>query len=227
MVSRRARNYKEKGHFGTFGQFMLPLAVLMALALLFFSVKLFFFSSNDTKRTIDNTPAATSQTQQTTTGTKPAEPVTATQPQAQPTTLTTAPNTSPTAAPVARPVTTQPSTPPPSTVQPTTQQKPQTATPAAATRPAAPAASSTQQAANSGSRFDVQIGSFASKSNAEALAQKAKGQGHDVYLSETTSNGKPFYRVRVKGSTTRETSQALAQKLESQGYPTMIVPPGK
>ena len=48
MVTRRTRNYKEKKPMTTFGQFILPLTVIMALALLFFSVKLFFFNTDGT-----------------------------------------------------------------------------------------------------------------------------------------------------------------------------------
>ncbi len=35
MVTRRTRNYKEKKPMATFGQFILPLTVIMAVALLF------------------------------------------------------------------------------------------------------------------------------------------------------------------------------------------------
>ncbi|MDO5563314.1 MAG: SPOR domain-containing protein [Synergistaceae bacterium] len=47
MVTRRTRNYKEKRPMTTFGQFILPLTVVMAIALLFLSVKLFFMDPND------------------------------------------------------------------------------------------------------------------------------------------------------------------------------------
>ena len=48
-ISRKSRNYKEKRSMLTFGQLALPLAALVALALLFVGIKLFFLSPNDKK----------------------------------------------------------------------------------------------------------------------------------------------------------------------------------
>lgn len=227
MVSRRSRSYKEKKHFASFGQFMLPLAVLMALALLFFSVRLFFFGSSDTKRTV--TPPQTVAQAPQTTSANPQTPAVTTPPAAQPEAPVQQPSTTkPTY--VAGPVTSEPAAPQnaqpekPASAQPGTA-KPVQGTSASTT--AKPHAAAVPSQSTSGQRFDVQIGSFASRENAQSLAQKAKGQGYDVYLSETVSNGKPFFRVRVKGAATRDAAQTLSQKLEGQGYPTLIVPPGK
>lgn len=52
MMSRRERNYKGKRKIVTFGQFVLPLAVIMALALMFFSVKLFFFNPTSAQHAV-------------------------------------------------------------------------------------------------------------------------------------------------------------------------------
>ena len=47
MVTRRTRKYNDKKTIKTFGQLILPLAVIMLFALFFFSVKLFFMDPND------------------------------------------------------------------------------------------------------------------------------------------------------------------------------------
>ena len=49
-MKRNTRNYKEKKPLITFGQFVLPLTVIMAIALLFFSVKLFFLDPGEVSR---------------------------------------------------------------------------------------------------------------------------------------------------------------------------------
>ena len=49
-MKRNTRNYKEKKPLITFGQFVLPLTVIMAVALLFFSVKLFFLDPGEVSR---------------------------------------------------------------------------------------------------------------------------------------------------------------------------------
>ena len=45
MVTRRTRNFKDKSTASNIlGRLIMPLAVVMALALFYFSIKLFFFS---------------------------------------------------------------------------------------------------------------------------------------------------------------------------------------
>ena len=45
MVTRRTRNFKEKSTASNIlGRLIMPVAVVMALALFYFSIKLFFFS---------------------------------------------------------------------------------------------------------------------------------------------------------------------------------------
>lgn len=210
MVSRRTRNYKDRNFIASFGQFILPLAVIMAIALLYFSMKLFFLPPSSSRaRSGDDSPAVSIDVTQ-----RPADlPVTIATPpttaptQAQPSVTTTAP-VGGTAQPIqARPIAdaTRPQT------QAQTPQKPAVSAPAA-------------QPSGSGQRFDVQIGAFTSRENAAQLTQKTRGQGYDVYINEGVQNGTTYFRVRVKGAAQRSASQELSAKLQAQGYPVFIVP---
>ncbi|MEG1799116.1 MAG: hypothetical protein RR214_02950, partial [Synergistaceae bacterium] len=60
MVTRKSHSRKEKKAMATFGQFILPLTVVMAAALMFFSVKLFFLDPHDVKIT-DNANVSTNK----------------------------------------------------------------------------------------------------------------------------------------------------------------------
>jgi DedD protein len=65
----------------------------------------------------------------------------------------------------------------------------------------------------------VQLGSFSSKANAEALAKRAVQAGFASYLVPLARDGKTLYRVRV-GPPAAQRSQAekLASKLKAAGY---------
>jgi len=65
----------------------------------------------------------------------------------------------------------------------------------------------------------VQLGSFSSKANAEALAKRAVQAGFASYLVPLARDGKTLYRVRV-GPPAAQRSQAekLAGKLKAAGY---------
>lgn len=232
MVSRRSRSYKDKGYMAAFGQFMLPLAVVMAIALLYFSMKLFFLPTSGTDRrggtnsgvaSVDVTPSAppavvtpvTPATQATQT---PVTPVASTQ--------TSGAATSKPAI-IAGPVgvaaqsqtkpQTKPTTSTATTATNTVQTKPAVTTGTSQqTKPVTAAASTVQ-------RYDVQIGAFTTRENAQQLLQKARGQGHDVYINEAVHNGAPHFRVRVKGPAQKTDAQALSAKLQGQDYPVYIV----
>ena len=93
-----------------------------------------------------------------------------------------------------------------------------------ATRPspaaptAAPPAAST---AGSGS-YVVQLGSFASRANADRLARQVRSQGFAVSVSQGTSGR--LYRVRVGPAPDRATASELAQHLRAHGHSGAIVP---
>lgn len=210
MVSRRTRSYKDKSSTGVFGQFMLPLAVIMAIVLLYFSIKLFFLNSGGAKRKdIVASPAVVSVDVPPTAQAVPVEPP---KPQTPPATQTPKIIAGPTGDQAAKP------TPPATTATPPV--KPvatQTTPPSTTVKP--PAATATPAAVR---RYDVQIGAFSARDNAVQLVRAARAQGYDVYVNEPESAAPP-YRVRVKGPADRSQAESLSVKLKEQGYPVYIV----
>ena len=210
MVTRRTRNYKEKKPMTTFGQFILPLTVIMALALLFFSVKLFFFNTDGTDEITVPREETVKQA--------PADPV----PAERPAEITPA-------APAVKKVEVKPAQP--VDVKKEEAKKESTAAavkapakPAAAVKETAPKTEAPQKTEAKSVRWDIQIGAFASKENALQLIEKARKQGHEVYLVEEKKNGAPFYKESVinqkKG---RHDAVALSKVLEKEGYPYFLV----
>jgi DedD protein len=90
---------------------------------------------------------------------------------------------------------------------------PVTAHPAAATPPAAAAPGTLM----------VQLGSFASRGNAERLARQLRAQGFSVGVSQGSS-GRHLYRVRAGPVNDRAAATELAQQLRSAGHSGSIVP---
>ena len=65
----------------------------------------------------------------------------------------------------------------------------------------------------------VQLGSFASKPNAEGLASKVKAAGYPSYLVPLDRDGKTLYRVRVgPPDDQRSKAEQLAGRLARAGY---------
>lgn len=210
-MRRNTRNYKEKKPMITFGQFILPLTVVMAVALLFFSVKLFFLSpehvrfddeketpKNETVKSADTKPEVPQVKKTEPKPEQPAEPKKKTEPVTQPQTAAEPKKTRDT------------------TVKKTQTEKPTAAEPAKKTQPAAPAKAVLP-------RWDVQIGGFASLDSAKALLKKAGSEGFASYMTESQHNGAPFYKVRVKGTQLKEDAVRTAAKLEAAGYPVYLV----
>lgn len=219
MVSRRTRSYKDKRPAGIFGQFMLPIAVIMAIALLYFSIKLFFLNSSEPKEqgTSSGRPAVSAEAPGNT-------PAVSAEPPAQPTPSAPPAQPRPTHV-VAGPVDGQPSTTGPKPQQPVvrpTETKPvvaQRTTPPAAAKPAEQPPAAKPPAVK---RYDVQIGAFSARENAVQLVHKARAQGYEVYVNESEKDGPP-YRVRVKGTADRQKTEVLSAKLKAQGYPIYVV----
>ncbi len=69
----------------------------------------------------------------------------------------------------------------------------------------------------------VQLGSFASRTNAEHLAQRVRSQGFQASVSQGSS-GRRLYRVRVAGAHDRAAAAQLAQKLRALGHSGTVVP---
>jgi DedD protein len=83
----------------------------------------------------------------------------------------------------------------------------------------APAASATKTPPPAGSWF-VQVGSFKSKDNAEALVAKLKTLGFDADFVDVP---KPLLHVRVGPYAERSAAEAARDKLKKDGYPSSII----
>jgi len=78
-------------------------------------------------------------------------------------------------------------------------------------------------AAAASAAWVVQLGSFASRENAERLAQQVRSQGFQASVSQGSS-GRRLYRVRVGAAHDRAGALALAQKLRALGHSGTVVP---
>jgi len=125
-------------------------------------------------------------------------------------------------APLPAPAPTSPETPSEAA------QVPATAAMSPAPKPAAPPAArpagSSATAAETGSGWSVQLGSFASRPNAERLARQVKGQGFPVSVSQYPS-GRHLYRVRVGPVADHTAATQLQEKLHAAGHSGPVVPP--
>ena len=217
MVTRRTRNFKEKSTASNIlGRLIMPVAVVMALALFYFSIKLFFFSPPREEQhplpSTVNPPAVTEpyeggddygdelppiddmdDTSTITPETPPAEqkpePAETVKPAEKPKPAVTKPVQKPAEKPKPKPAVTQ-------------QPKP---------------------AQSSGPRWDVQIGGFRARSGAELTVKQAREKGYSAYVVDEKLDGQPFYKVRVRGHKEKKDAQALSQKLAAAGFPVYVV----
>jgi DedD protein len=103
------------------------------------------------------------------------------------------------------------------------------ATPAAAvahsggTAAAAANAPATTSAAGASGAWMVQLGSFASRDNADRLAKQLRGGGFQVSVSQGTT-GRRLYRVRAGPVPDHAAAEQLAGKLRAQGHSGEVVP---
>ena len=72
--------------------------------------------------------------------------------------------------------------------------------------------------AKPGHTWAVQLGSFASRENADKLAHQLKAQGFAVYISPSGSGASSRYRVRVGPVADRGAATQTAAKLKSVGH---------
>lgn len=95
--------------------------------------------------------------------------------------------------------------------------------------PVQPAASSSRSdAARVGAAvvdtgWAVQLGSFASRENAERLAAEIKRGGYRAFVSRFESGSRVRYRVRVGPEQDRSQAEALARRLQRDGRQVSIV----
>ncbi len=95
--------------------------------------------------------------------------------------------------------------------------------PAKSGRASAVAASAGNSVAGDSGAWMVQLGSFASRTNAERLAGQVRAGGFKVSVSQGSS-GRRLYRVRVGPAHDREAATQLAVKLRAAGHSGSIVP---
>ena len=139
---------------------------------------------------------------------------------------TSAPMAVAAAPPLPAPVVTAPL---PATAAPVAASRPSAAAPVTASRPAAaapakesvkaPAAAHPPPPATSGAGWTVQLGSFASRANAERLVLDLKAKGFAAFSTESGSAGRKLYRVRVGPPEDHASAEALGAKLRSAGHP--------
>ena len=72
--------------------------------------------------------------------------------------------------------------------------------------------------------FEIQVGSFKNKKNANQLCNKLLSSGYQTYVSPIRSGGRTFYRVRVGKFDSRTEAKIYEKKLKAEGVPTKICP---
>ena len=217
MVTRRTRNFKEKSTASNIlGRLIMPVAVVMALALFYFSIKLFFFSPpreeqhplpstvnppavmepyeggddyGDELPPIDDMDDTSTITPETPPAEQKPEPAETVKPAEKPKPALTKPVQKPAEKPKPKPAVTQ---------------KP-------------------KPAQSSGPRWDVQIGGFRARSGAELTVKQAREKGYSAYVVDEKLDGQPFYKVRVRGHADKNEARALSQKLAAAGFPVYVV----
>ena len=71
----------------------------------------------------------------------------------------------------------------------------------------------------------VQLGSFASRDNADKLLRQLRAQGFSVFILPGGSGSSLRYRVRIGPLADRAAAAQEAAKLQSLGHAASIVPP--
>ena len=127
--------------------------------------------------------------------------------------IPTAPSPAPSGAPASAPA-------PTSTAPVKSSAKP------AAARPAlVESAVHSPTSAGHGGSWSVQLGSFASRANADNLTRQVKGQGFSAFVLTGGSGTAVRYRVRVGPLADRESAERMAAKLKSVGHVGSVVSP--
>ena len=71
----------------------------------------------------------------------------------------------------------------------------------------------------------MQLGSFASRANAENLTRQLKGQGFSVFVAPGGAGSSVRYRVRVGPLADRESAERMSAKLKTLGHTSSLVSP--
>jgi DedD protein len=104
---------------------------------------------------------------------------------------------------------------------PTGPSRPVAATPVPHASATLPPAASPAAASGTGA-YVVQLGSFASRANAERLAKQVHGLGYPVSVSRGNT-GRRLYRVQVGPAHDRAAAEQMAAKLTAQGHAGTVV----
>jgi DedD protein len=130
--------------------------------------------------------------------------------------------------------------PPPAAGPPATAAPPTAAEPAAAVAqraaaaepleseapaPTTPAAAVAARPAAAAHGWAVQLGSFASRANADKLARQVKGQGFSVFVLPGGSGTAQRYRVRIGPLADRAAAAQTEAKLKASGHVGTVVAP--
>jgi len=94
--------------------------------------------------------------------------------------------------------------------------------PSAAARSPAAVAPATSDSSPGADRYQVQLGLFASRANADRLAARVVKQGIKVSVSGPDARG--LFRVHTPTYATREEAQAIQQKLRELGHTAALTP---
>ena len=78
---------------------------------------------------------------------------------------------------------------------------------------------------SAGHAWAVQLGSFASRANAEKLVRQLKAQGYSVYLVSSGSKRALRYRVRIGPLSDRAAAVQAIAKLKVSGHAASVVAP--
>jgi DedD protein len=95
----------------------------------------------------------------------------------------------------------------------------------AAPAPISGSATKPAMAAKAGGAWAVQLGSFASRANAEKLVHQVKAKGFSVYIVPGGSGASLRYRVRIGPMADRGSATQALAKLKSTGQTGSLVPP--
>jgi cell division protein FtsN len=74
-----------------------------------------------------------------------------------------------------------------------------------------------------GGNYVVQVGSFAARTTADALAATLRRQGFAASVSAVQSGGRTLHRVRVGPAGSRDAADALRLRLRTAGHAGSVV----
>ena len=72
-------------------------------------------------------------------------------------------------------------------------------------------------------KYGVQIGAFTRPEGAEALVEEVTKAGYRAAISVGEASGKTYHRVRVAGGDTKEEAEKVAEELKKKKYPVLVI----